>query len=475
MSADSTGKLKLSQKIAYGLGDIYGGGVFNIVNIFYAIFLTDICGIPTGWAAAIVLVARVWDAVSDPLMGVLSDNTRTKFGRRRPFFMIGAPLILLSFIALWYPATFPDVGLRVAYAMTAYLLLNTVVTLVMVPYTALGAEITLDYTERSSVSAIQLAISLASTMLCVLIPPMILSAFDDIRTGYFVMSLAFGLFFSLPWAGVLLGVKERNDFMQRPKAKLKDAFVSLARTFRVKSFMRLVVLFVTNSVAFDLISMMFNYYMKYNVEKADHLSYVLGLLIVFEIAALPLVTRVAKRFGKMKTMVGGSLAWMAVCISLFFFGPQTPVFMLYAVGALLGIAICFPIVMERSIFGDVTDVGEYKLGMRMEGSFSGVQTFSRKCAAATANALALSLMGAAGYIESEANVLVTQPEAVVTMIRAIIAFAPALFIGVGLLAAIGWPLTPAVHEKLALCLKARRAGKPDPALEAAVEPYEKRL
>ena len=91
-------KIKTSTKWFFALGDIFQGGFFNIVNFFYGIFLTDVVGISPYWAGVVFLAGKIWDAVTDPLMGLLTDNTRSKFGRRRPYFLIGAPLVFISFV-----------------------------------------------------------------------------------------------------------------------------------------------------------------------------------------------------------------------------------------------------------------------------------------------------------------------------------------------------------------------------------------
>jgi len=96
-------KVKTSTKWFFALGDIFQGGYFNIVNFFYSIFLTDVVGISPIWAANVFLLGKIWDAVTDPAMGIITDNTRSRFGRRRPFILAGAPLILITFVMMWYP------------------------------------------------------------------------------------------------------------------------------------------------------------------------------------------------------------------------------------------------------------------------------------------------------------------------------------------------------------------------------------
>jgi len=114
-------RVPLRTKIAFGVGDIYGGGSFNIINFLYAFYLANILGLPTKWAAAIMMVARLWDAVSDPLMGFITDNTRTRLGRRKPYFIAGIPLIVVSMAWVWYPLATESMALRVLFAESGYI------------------------------------------------------------------------------------------------------------------------------------------------------------------------------------------------------------------------------------------------------------------------------------------------------------------------------------------------------------------
>lgn len=463
-------KLPMRTKLIYGAGDIYGGGIFNIINLFYTIFLTDVCAIPAYWAGIIMLAGRVWDAVSDPMMGVITDNTRSRMGRRRPYLLAGVPLVFVSFVLVWYPPAFAGVGMRVAYAMAAYLFLDTVTTLVMVPYGALGCELTFDYAERSGLAAVKLAFSLGSTLLCAILPSMIIKSFPDIRTGYIAMSVTFGLLFALPWLLTFFGLRENPDFMSAPKATLKESVRTLIACFRVKSFVRLVIMYLGMFVTLDLISVMFSYYMKYAVNQYAHLTFVLGTLVISQIACLPLALALSKRFGKARVFAWGCIAWAALCLATLLLNPGTHVAMIYLLAFGLGGSMAFPNSTVQSVYGDVADAGELILGKRYEGSFSGVQTFVRKCASAIAIALAMFILGAFGYVESAGGAVVAQPQSVISAIRFILAFMPLPFLIVGILAANTWALTPARHKQLIRFLELLRAGrKADPELERAVD------
>ena len=136
-------KLSAWRKIGYGLGDIYGGGAGIIISFYYLIFLTDVVRLPPALAGTVILLSKVYDAITDPFEGVISDRTRTSLGRRRPYLLAGIPLIFLTFFGLFYPVNFDDETYRFIFVIATYLCYSTVVSLVMLNYNALQAEMTL--------------------------------------------------------------------------------------------------------------------------------------------------------------------------------------------------------------------------------------------------------------------------------------------------------------------------------------------
>ena len=111
--------------ILYGLGDLFGGGAFLIIGTLYMIFLTDIVGLSPGRAGTVLVLGKIWDAVSDPLMGYLSDHTKTKYGKRRIYFLIGIIPIAISFTLLWYPIDFSSQLFLFLYYSFAYIFFST--------------------------------------------------------------------------------------------------------------------------------------------------------------------------------------------------------------------------------------------------------------------------------------------------------------------------------------------------------------
>lgn len=171
-------KLSWNNKLGFGIGDIFGGGAMVVIGFF---------------------VSKAWDAVSDPIMGVITDRTRSRFGRRRPYFLAGVILIFLAFFFMWYPVGFKSETGRFVYVMAAYVFYSTVYTLVMIPYNAMASELTLDYDERTSLTTLRIFFSSVSSLICAVVPFEIVKSVDNERTGFIIMAVAFGLFFGLPY------------------------------------------------------------------------------------------------------------------------------------------------------------------------------------------------------------------------------------------------------------------------------------
>jgi len=277
-------KIKTSTKWYFALGDIFSGGFFNIVNFFYSIFLTDVVGISPYWAGIVFLVGNFMDALTDPGMGIISDNTRSKFGRRRPYILLGAPLVFLAFVMMWFPLASGTETSKVIFYIFAFVLMNTVTTIVQVPFLSMAAELTTDYNERTSLTNVRMIVSVTSSILCAVLPMLIVGAYQEVRTGYIAMSIIFGLFFTLPLLLVFFKVKERKQFSEGRKGTFKDMFSPM----RLRIFRRFMYIYLGIIIAMDVVAMIFAYYMTYSLERPDEISFVLGALLVSQVACVPL-------------------------------------------------------------------------------------------------------------------------------------------------------------------------------------------
>jgi len=421
-----------------------------------------VVGISPYWAGTVFLIGNFMDALTDPAMGVISDNTRTKFGRRRPYIILGAPLVFLAFVMMWFPLASGTEISKIVFYIFAFVLMNTVTTIVQVPFLAMAAELSTDYNERTSLTNVRMIVSLGSSLLCAVLPMIIVGAYQEVRTGYIVMSVIFGLFFTLPLILVFLKVKERKQFSEQRKSSFREMFAPV----KMRLFRRYMYIYLGIIIAMDVIAMIFAYYMTYSLERPLEISFVLGSLLGTQIACIPLAAWFAKRTSKIRSIILGNIGWAVCAAASFLLTPQSPGYHIYILACCLGGFMAFSLVGYNSLFGDVTEVGEYHLGYRAEGNFYGIQQFIRKCCAAIANWFALSLLGIAGFItpieviEDGITKLVTQPQTPVVLftINAILGIVSVIFLIPSTIFAFYWKLTKERHAKLISYLDRKRAG-----------------
>jgi oligogalacturonide transporter len=454
--------VSLKTKLLFGAGDIYGGGAMNLINFFYLIFLTDVLNIRPVYAGAIFMCSKIWDAVSDPLMGVITDNTRSRFGRRRPYFLAGVIFVFLSFVLLWFPAGFAAETARVLFALAAYLLFCTVFTMVMVPYYAMSAELSSSYNERTQISNIRLAFSMGSSIFCALLPMMIVRAFADIRIGYICMSVVFGLFFALPFIGVFAGTKESPC----PHERARFSWKAFVYPFKLRTFRILVLLYLMAFLSLDIISTQVSYYMKYYMMRGSLTNIVLGAVIIAQILFLPVHFALSKRIGKNGVYALGCGLTVAGVALMAAVSPLWPQFVMFIPPVIVGAGMSACVSMPWSMYGDVTDVGELAAGVRTEGSFSGIMTFVRKVSSALTVFLVSALIDFFGYVRPVEGVEQAQPEAVLLCIRLIILGAPLVLLSAGFFFALKYPLNRQTHDRLREFLS---GGTKDKTVEAELK------
>jgi len=374
---------------------------------------------------------------------------------------------------MWFPLSSGTEASKIVFYLFAYILINTASTIVSVPFLAMSAELSTDYNERTSITNTRMIVSIASSLLCAVVPMILVGMYQDVRTGYIVMSVVFGLFFTLPLLLVFFKVPERKQFSEGKKGSWKSMFSSL----RLKVFRRFIGMYIGIVVAMDITSMIFAYYMTYNLGRASELSFVLGTLLISEVAFVPLASWFAKKTSKSRAVIFGNLGWMACAGASFIITNDSPGYFIYLLAVFLGGFIGFSLIGYTSLFGDVTEVGEYHFGYRAEGSFSGIQQFTRKCAAAIANWIALMLLGLVGFVnpvelvENGVTSIITQAQSplVLFTIKGILGIASILLLIPATVIALRWKLTKQRHAALIAYLDRRRSGlEIDPEMEESV-------
>lgn len=474
-------KLSIATKTIFGSADLFGGGALNMVGFYYLIFLTDVVQISPAYAGAIVLASRIWDAVTDPAMGVIVDRTRTRFGKRRPYFMAAVVTVFISMVVLWYPVAWADEVARVLFALFGYLFFSTVSTTVMVPYLSMQPELTSDYNERTSLNVFKMAFSFIASIIAAIVPMTIVRAFADIRTGYLVMGLVFGVFYALPWIGISLHIRERDNRSDPPPPHF--SFGDILVPLRIRTFRMLILIYLGAFLTLDVMSSVIAFAMTYLFNRPDDLQTVLGTLIVTQIVFLPFISTLTGRFGKNKVLVATAFVWMAGVAAIAVMPRAVPLPALLGLAVVTGVGVSGCMVIPWTMYPDATDVGMLVTGRDVAGSFGGSMTFFRKLASALALFIVGLVLDLSGYLAPfqetidgvTQNVIREQPAAALTTIRFLLVGLPLLLLGMAGIVAARYPLTPEVHARLSLHVRRLRGEEVEPLEEADVEALRKTL
>jgi GPH family glycoside/pentoside/hexuronide:cation symporter len=204
------------QRWIYGSGDFGFSLTYTIVDAYFAIFLTDLVGIKPAVAAAAIFIGRSSDYLNDPLAGYLSDRTRTRWGRRRPFLLFGALPFALAFTLMWWRPPVANDGLLVIYYAVAYVLFDLGATFTSLPYYALTPELTDDYHERTALTTTRMFFSIFASLVAFTIPLLIVGSFrPENASRVLAMGAFFGLVAALPLWLVFARTRERAAWRSR--------------------------------------------------------------------------------------------------------------------------------------------------------------------------------------------------------------------------------------------------------------------
>jgi GPH family glycoside/pentoside/hexuronide:cation symporter len=438
------------ERLAYATPAVALAAVGIPVYVHLPKFYTDVVGVSVGTIGALILAARLFDAVSDPLVGWLSDRLRGRHGRRRPLIAVAAVPLAISFALLFSP---PDAGAATSSIWFGFWLFATFLfwTLVTVPYEALGPELTTDYDERTTILGMRDGFLIFGTLLAAAAPALVgaflglgASAAEE-RVRFYVLGIAYApLVIATCWWCVA-ALRERAPRPLRPNTQ--PGAMSRNRPFLILLASYLVAAFGSNLPAALLL-----YYVEYVLESASANLFLVEYLLT-GVVALPAWILLAKRFGKKQTWILSMLLNTGAFIGVFFLGPgDTTAYALLVF--LSGLGMGATLALPSSLQADVIDYDELLTGQRREGHYIGVWAVARKAAAALGVGVALPVLGLAGYVPN-----VPQSPDVVFTLRVLYAAVPSVCNLVAIGIALGYPIARAQHTAILAGIQTRRRGE----------------
>jgi sugar (glycoside-pentoside-hexuronide) transporter len=419
----------------------------SLAILYFTHYLLVVAGLRPELAGAVQLIGRAIDAFADPAMGRISDRSRWRWGRRRPFFLIGAIPFGAAFGLLWVDLSEASQMAMFAYYTATFVFMSLSMTCVAVPYLALQPEMALGYDARTSLNAWRNMGSILGVFAAIALRP-IAHAFGGGPEGFLAAGALYGAVIAAPWFAIYAVTWERPDFQSREAVVPFFAGVRLAA--RHANFRRLVGLFLCGRVAMDLVAAMLILYFTLWLGRSGDFEPTMALFFIVVLASLPFWVRLAGHMEKATVFVIGALWWAAALAVIVFVSPDWPRWLVIglAVSGAIGYAVMD--LMPWSMLGEVVDEDDLETGERREGTYYGLFMFVRKLAGALAVWLALTLIGALGYDPNQAP-----NEATLTATRWLTSVAPAAFLVLAAWIARGYPLTRARHAEIRAALEQR--------------------
>jgi GPH family glycoside/pentoside/hexuronide:cation symporter len=449
----TSGPLPRKIKLIYGSADLGFSLLSTILGAYFAIFLTDVVGVSPGIAAAAIFIGRSWDYINDPIFGHLTDRTRTRWGRRRPYLLIGPIPFGLSFLMLWWiPPWQGSLPLAIYYAF-AYVLFDAAATMIYMPYYALTPELASDYDERTSLTTYRSFFSILGSLLAFTVPLLIVGAFTPDNAPRVVgMAALFAVIAILPFFLLFFTARERPEYMQQARPGLRQ---SLRAARGNRPFVIGMLVFLLTWIPVEIVQAILLFFIKYVAQREAQSDVLMAAIFVTAILALPLWQWLSGRWSKRGAYIVGIAFWAVVQLALISISPSTGLPVILTLCVLAGIGVSAAHVIPWAMIPDAIEWGEWQTGERHEGMFYSLSTLMIKVASSIAIPLALLLLELTGYIPNAAQ----QPAGALWGIRIVIGPIPALLLLGGSLFALRYPLTREQYTRILRELEARRSAQ----------------
>ncbi|MDR3294163.1 MAG: MFS transporter [Clostridiales bacterium] len=476
-------KIPTGEKIAYGAADLFGGGHNTILSIILLYFFTSVIGIDAALAGTIFLLSKIWDAVIDPMLGSVSDNLgRTKFGkfgRRKPFMLIGGLLIIPAYALLFAPIQgLPSQGAKMAYAVFAYLFYCSVASFSQVPFMSMSSDISSDYRERNKANFVKLIFSAASGGVCFLLPTVLM---DQLKaqaitqtTFYLAIVFGFGIVFTVPLVIAAFIVNERTPIpTEREKFSLKEWLNS----FKISSYKYHILMYIFAFLCIDIISALALYYVQDVLRGVELFGkqigsiFVIAPMMVVAACMIPVSYILMHKRSKQLAYRIGLPLYALGAILLASYQPSWPSILIPIFSFVMGTGLGGAQMMPWLIFPDTVDVAEMKLGYRPTGAFSGAMTFARTLSTAVAIQLVGLILSFTGYKSSTLGTTVIQPDSAVLAIRIMMGVSVVILLSAAYYASVKYTVTDSKLARVRYFNDRARCG--ENALLTAEEQQEK--
>ena len=436
------------ESLGYALGGIGHNLIYALFSGYLLVFYTDIFGLSAGFIALLFLIARIFDAVNDPIMGIIADKTNSRFGHYRIWLMIAGPVVALALI-LCFCAPDLNATARGIYCYVSYILLGMSFTAADIPYWSLPSVMTEDAGQRAQIfSAGSIAGCLASGVGAVAVP-MLVSAAKDAQTGYLLCAAAFALIGIVCYMLCAALTRERLSVV-RESYCFSTAVKSLVLN---KPLVILMAASLFGNLAFQVKVSINAYYGQYALGKYAYITLLSAMLLVGMLIGSVIVPGLVKRFGSKAAMCGMFAGGVVISVAYYAAGYQNLVVVLLF-SALSAVIIGALAVLFNAVTADTIDYAELRMGQRNEGIITSTRTFVTKVATAIAGTVCALALDWIGYVPNA-----VQAESVRQSLHGLMSLVPAVLYAAALIIMLRYPLNKQRFSELQQELSRKRRGE----------------
>lgn len=460
-------------KCSYGFADIYGGGAFVVISTFFTVFLTKALGMSPALAGTIPLIGKVWDAITDPIMGNIVDRTSSRFGAKRFYILIGSFISAITFLLLWTSVGGQSTGGQYAFYVLMYMLFSTGFTIVMVPYNGLLPDMVNDYVKRGSFSGIRTVFSSFGAIIAGLVPTIIIK--DNTNASqYFLVAVIFSIIFFVVILLTFLGTWEREK--EPVNVPLKKSLVQSFTVYKSFSFKLFICIFLAGQGAADFVTGLAVYYVDdvLNAYSGGRFTIMMGVLLLAQFTGTILFSIVmSKTSKKFPILVGFPVRILATIAMLFFSYEGAPFTVILVLSFIIGLGMAASSVSIYAILSDMADVDELITSISRPGIVSGMATFIRKIATGLSSTIIGLLLMMIGYDETLASEKMRQAASTQAGITQLYVWAPIILMALTIIFAVIFPMNKKEFDIVKKEIERRKGNESSVATPEEIKVCEK--
>ena len=457
-------KLSLKTKLAYGAGDLGPAITANVSIFFLLIFFTNVAGIPAGLAGSILMIGKIWDAVIDPILGALSDKTESRrWGRRLPWLLYGAIPFGIFFFLQWMIPPFSVWGLF-GYYVVIGVIVQSLYTVVNLPYTAMTPELTQDYDERTTLTSFRFAFSIGGSILSLILAKVIFEQIADRQARYVVLAAICAVIAVLSLYCCIWGTRDRVMAFEAKRTQTESPTpLTIGEQIKIvlsnKPFLFVIGIYLFSWLGVQVEASIIPYFVVNCMRLKE--SDVPTVLIAVQGTALLMLfvwSALSERVGKKAVYFMGMSLWIIAAAGIFFLQPGQ-ISLMYLLAVMTGIGVSTAYLIPWSMIPDVIELDELNTGQRREGIFYGFMVLLQKFGLAVGLFLVGNALQASGFKTAVAGQQQPiQPDSALLAIRIATGPLPTIFLICGLFLTYFYPITREVHAEIMLKLKEKKGG-----------------